>query len=464
MSAPVSSVNPEFSAKDISYRRIFDILWPVLISQLSFTLMGILDTVMVGRLGVVELAAVGLGNFLVFWFMSFFFGMNTGVNTLVAQAVGANDPKNAGIALGQGLYLAVISTVVMLACLPAVPTVVGWTQASAELQAEAIPYMQVRIFAAIFYLVLGVFDNFYRGLGETRLPMVCGIAQLVLNFFFNWVLIYGNLGAPAMGTVGAAWGTAAAQAIVAIGLGAILWLAPANRRTYHLATAWPFRWPIFRTLSILALPIGLQIFLEMGGITVFTALVAQLGADQLAATNAVISAWSAAFMTALSFSVVATTLAGQAIGAGRPDLAREGVRRTLQLGMVVTLALGVCYVAFPEQLISYFVAPEELGRVLPYARPLFLVVAACIVFDLYLNVYAGALRGAGDVRYALVINLVSAWVIFVPATYFAIHRWGLLGAWCCLIVHTAFFAFMLYLRYRGDAWIKAPILQGEAAA
>ncbi len=135
-----------------------------------------------------------------------------------------------------------------------------------------------------------------------------------------------------MGAVGAALGTAIAQAIVALALGATLWLSP-ERRALGLAGAWRFRRPLFVQLFTLSLPIGIQIFLEMGGITVFTALVARLGADPLAATNAVIQAWSVSFMANFALAVTATTLVGQAIGAAEPELCRQATWRVLHLGL-----------------------------------------------------------------------------------------------------------------------------------
>lgn len=451
---------------DISYHRIAQISWPVLVTQMSYTAMGILDTIMVGQLGVHVLAAVGLGNFLVFWYMSFFFGLITGVNTLVAQAEGAGEPKTSGAVLGQGLYLALLSAVVMLGCLPFVPFLVGQTGADAEVAKVATAYIAVRMYAGVFYLLLGVFDNFYRGLGETRLPMYCGIAQLVLNFVFNYILIYGHFGAPALGAVGAALGTAIAQLIVALALGATLFFSKKRRAHFGLTGAWRFRRPLFLQLFVLSLPIGIQIFLEMGGITVFTALVARLGADPLAATNAVIQAWSVSFMANFALSVTATTLVGQAIGAAEPDLCRPATRRVLHLALAVNALMALVYVAFPERLIAFFTTEADAARLTGYARPLFLIVAACLGFDALFNILYGALRGAGDTRFPMLVNVLSAWLLFVPAAWYAIGRWGLVGAWSCFFFHLLVMSTAYLWRFRGEGWLRGSLIaeaKGENA-
>ena len=444
---------------DISYRRVAEISWPVLVSQMSYTAMGILDTIMVGQLGVHVLAAVGLGNFLVFWYMSFFFGLITGVNTLVAQAKGAGDEKLAGESLGQGLYLSLASGIVMIGCLPFVPYLIGQTGAEPAVAEVAIAYISVRMFAGIFYLLLGVFDNFYRGLGETRLPMYCGIAQLLLNFVFNYLLIYGNFGAPKLGAVGAALGTAIAQGIVAIALGATLWLSKKRRDRFGLTSAWRFQKKLFLKLFTLGLPIGIQIFLEMGGVTVFTALVARLGADPLAATNAVIQAWSVSFMANFALAVTATTLVGQAIGAGEKQLCREATWRVMRLAVGVNLLIGLVYFFFPEQLIGFFTTAADASRLTPYARPLFLIVVLCLFLDALFNILYGALRGAGDTRFPALVNVLSAWLLFVPATYFAIGRWGVVGAWWCFFVHLLVMSSAYLWRFRGDTWLQGALLE-----
>ena len=444
---------------DISYRRVAEISWPVLVSQMSYTAMGILDTIMVGQLGVHVLAAVGLGNFLVFWYMSFFFGLITGVNTLVAQAKGAGDEKLAGESLGQGLYLSLASGIVMIGCLPFVPYLIGQTGAEPAVAEVAIAYISVRMFAGIFYLLLGVFDNFYRGLGETRLPMYCGIAQLLLNFVFNYLLIYGNFGAPKLGAVGAALGTAIAQGIVAIALGATLWLSKKRRDRFGLTSAWRFQKKLFLKLFTLGLPIGIQIFLEMGGVTVFTALVARLGADPLAATNAVIQAWSVSFMANFALAVTATTLVGQAIGAGEKQLCREATWRVMRLAVGVNLLIGLVYFFFPEQLIGFFTTAADASRLTPYARPLFLIVVLCLFLDALFNILYGALRGAGDTRFPALVNVLSAWLLFVPATYFAIGRWGVVGAWWCFFVHLLVMSSAYLWRFRGDTWLQGALVE-----
>jgi MATE family multidrug resistance protein len=449
---------------DISYRRICRLAGPVVVTNFSYTMMGVIDTVMVGRLGVPSLAAVGLGNMLSFSLLSFFWGLTSGINTLTAQAYGARDRDAVGRVFFQGFYQALIAGVLVLAAVPALRAVLGWVDASPEVEGIAREYIDVRLFGGLTVTVLWACDNFYRGLGRTTVMMWCGMVQLVLNCSFNWIFIFGKLGAPAMGASGAALGTVLAQLVIALYLvGSILVFGPV-RDEFRTRRHWRFEPVLFGRMVRLSVPIGIQTGLEMGGVAVFTAVVARIGDAELAATNAVIQAWSIAFMGAIALAVGATTLVGQCIGAGEPQQARVVLRRVTRLGYGLTVVVGAFYVLAPQQLMALFVSAADLPRLLPFARPLFAVVVACLVFDLKFNLLSGALRGAGDTTYSMAVNVASAWLVFVPALLFAAPRWGLVGAWSCFILHVFVMAALLELRVRGDRWLRPPVLEHQAPA
>jgi len=148
------------SRPDTSYRQIVSLSTPVMLSQLSYTAMGIIDTVMVGRVGVVALASVGLGSILFWWLLSLFWGMLAGVNTLVAQAEGAGDRKAAGVAFWQGIYLGLFLSVLVFVLWPGAPHLMSWTGASPEVQENATAYMQIRLLGAFGLMLLMACDNF----------------------------------------------------------------------------------------------------------------------------------------------------------------------------------------------------------------------------------------------------------------------------------------------------------------
>jgi MATE family multidrug resistance protein len=444
------------SRPDTSYKRIVIISTPVMLGQLSYTAMGIIDTAMVGQVGLVALASVGLGAVLFWWLLSLFWGMLAGVNTLVAQAEGAADRRAAGAAFWQGVYLGLLLSALVFVLWPLAPGLLALTGASPVVQETAAAYICVRLLGAFGLMLLMVCDNFYRGIGRTDVPMWCGFVKLVINCGGNYVFIFGRFGFPELGAVGAAAGTAIANTVIGVLMLVILLTRSEFRDAYGLLPRARFHRRVFRTLVVLSMPIGVQTFMEMGGISVFAAVIGRLGDAQLAATDAVIHAWSAAFMLAFGLSVGAQTLVGQCIGAEEKHEARRVTRRILRLGYVLMAGLGLIYVLFPEALMALFVRKNELSSLLPFARPLFTIIAVCLVFDLTFMVVAGALRGAGDTTYAMLINVGSAWLLFVPATLFMAQRAGLVGAWSCLVFYLAVMALLIEIRFRGTAWMKAP--------
>ena len=448
---------------DISYRNICRIAGPVVVTNFSYTMMGAIDTVMVGHLGVSALAGVGLGNMISFSLLSFFWGLTGGIDAMTAQAYGARDRDGIARVFFQGLYLALLCGVAILAAMPLVQMLLLRVHASPEVERIAAQFMSVRLFGGLTVVVLWVCDNFYRGLGRTRIMMWCGMVQLLLNCGFNWVLIHGKLGLPAMGAPGAALGTVLAQLVIACYLLYSILFGPV-RHEFAMRSNWRFQPEIFRRMVRLSVPIGVQTGLEMGGVTVFTAVVARLGDAELAASNAVIQAWSVAFMGALALAVGATTLVGQCVGAGEPEQARVVLQRVTRLGVGLMAVFGVVYVLAPRQLMALFVSAADLPRLLPFARPLFTVVVVCLLFDLKFNLLSGALRGAGDTTYSMLVNVGSAWLLFVPALLWASPRWGLVGAWSCFILHLVAMSSLLELRVRGSRWLREPVLSRMPAA
>lgn len=439
---------------DISYRRVLRIAAPVLVSQLSYTAMGVVDTMMVGRLGIAELGGVGLGNMIAWWFLSFFYGVLSVVNTYVAQNLGANRRKGVGVTLWHGLYLGLLFGAMITASAWIAPIAFSFAGADAELTRFASEYAFIRLLGGFGLAMFLVSDNFYRGLGRTDVPMWAAWCQVLMNCGLNYLLIFGKFGAPQLGVEGAALGTVIAQTVVGVGLLASIFARRANRRGYLLARTWRVDLPVLRTMVAVGLPIGVQFFMEMGGISLFSALIARLGPAQMAATNAVIQAWSVTFMAAAALAVTNTTLVGQCLGARRVGDARAAVRKVMNLGTGLTLIGGIVYFGFPEALMRLFVEGQDVGELLPYAKPLFGIVVVCLFFDLRFNLLSGALRGAGDTTFSMVVNVSSVWLVFVPATILLLERYQLVGAWWALAIHVALMATVLEWRYRGSRWIE----------
>lgn len=443
--------SPDQSRVDISFRRIFEISAPVMLTQLTYTGMGFIDTVMVGRLGVTSLAGIGLGAMTVWWLMSFLFGSIAGVNTAVAQAEGARDRRGVADALIQGTWMGLGIGCLLILVWPFLPLFFAWVNPEPEVAAIGLSYMKVRLLSAVAVVPIIAADAFYRGLGRTVIPMVSAFAQLALNCGLNYGFIFGHFGFPELGAPGTAVGTVLAQFAV----GSVLWLSiPLGSlgRKYGVGQHLRPDPRILRMLLRLSVPIGFQNFMEMGGVSVFGVVMARLGEAQMAATQAVIQNWAVAFMAGFGMSVTATTLVGQSVGARDEELARSAVRRVLGIGYLLMIPMAVLYLLYPETLMSIFAQGEDFERLRPFARPLFLIVTVCLALDLRFMVYAGALRGAGDTAFPMWVNVASAWLLFVPTVILVTPRFGMNAAWWCFVLHLVVMSSFLAWRFHGSGW------------
>ena len=451
VSSAVSSNHVTSSRVDLSYRRAFTITWPVMLSQLSHTAMGFIDTVMVGQLGVTALAAIGLGALTLWWLASFLVGTLHGVNTAVAQAEGAGDKHSVGVAFWQGTWLGLGMALLLMCVWPFIPALLRLIGPEPEMARIATEYMQIRLVSFLAVVPLVVADAFYRGLGRTDIPLRAAIAQLVLNCGFNYLFIFGKFGFPELGAPGTAVGTLFATSIAGGGL--FLSAVYGKVGQGYSMRSWRPERAVMKALFVMSLPIGLQSFMEMGGISVFSVIIARLGAAEMAASNAVIQNWSVAFMAGYGLSVTATTLVGQCVGAGEPERASLAVRRTLRVGYVLMALMAVVYLVFPEALMAMFAHGEDLEQIRPFAKPLFRIVAICLVLDLWFMVFAGALRGAGDTAFPMWVNIASAWLLFVPSVLIVTPIWGMVAAWACFVGHLTVMSAILAWRFFSGRWI-----------
>jgi multidrug resistance protein, MATE family len=347
------------------------------------------------------------------------------------------------------------SGVLVAAGMPAIAPVVtalGYSATVSELLAD---YMVLRLASCAAVVGIEALANWYGGLGNTRLPMIINFVAMALNIAFNWVFIYGNLGAPAMGVRGAAIASSLASWLAfallfglfvgRFGLGARVRDGSARLRMAEL-----------RRMLRFGLPSGFNWFLEFAAFTFFiNVIVADLGTTAVAALMAVVQVNSIAFMPSFGLASAGAILVGQAIGNERKDDVAGLVRRTMVVCVAWQLLVGAIYASFPAVVMSVFES-DELGShtLVELAATLLLVSTAWQLFDAVGITLSEALRAAGDTAWCMWARVVLAWLLFVPlATWGVIaHGMGPIGATACLVVYTTALALVLLWRFRSGAW------------
>ena len=439
----------ESSLRRGGVRELSWLAYPVVLSHLSGSAMHVIDSMMVGRLGPTELAAVGYGGIWLWTALTLFMGTATGVQTFVSQSDGAGDHHLCGRWVWQGLYAVVPITVVGVVLFVTVfPPLLALLGPSEGLRENAVVYVEWRSLGCIGLGLFMVLSSFFRGIGDTRTPLLASILATLVNVVLDYGLIFGELGLPEWGVAGA--GAAAAAAEWTGGLVLLAVFARRRFARFHPAPVAPARVEITRFLRT-SLPIGGQWFIEMSSFSFFSTLVALMGDRSMAASQALVALLSLSFMQAVGIGIASATLVGRYVGAQLPEAVERTHRTALGMGCVLATAVALLLFLAPEFLIGLFTTDPEVMRL---GKPLVRLGALVQVFDALNIIASGSLRGAGDTRWPFAVQSLLAWGFSVPlAWWIGVHlEYGALGAWAALCISMAVLTVALLWRFRSGAW------------
>jgi multidrug resistance protein, MATE family len=418
---------------------------PIVIVQLGMMLMGVVDTVFVGHLSAAALAAVALGNLYFFNVAHFSVGALMALDPLVAQAVGARDEPAVARAMQRGLVLAVtLSVLTALLMLPAAEVLRAFRQ-QPEIVPAAASYIRISIWGVLPFLGFVVLRQSLQALHRVRAIVATIIIANLANVFLNWVLVYGNLGSPALGSDGSAWATAISRWAMAV---LLLWLARAElvRRLMPLrGDSFAIR-PLARMMRI-GVPIGLQHLLEVGAFGLIGLLMGSLGTAEIAAHQVAITLAATTFMVPLGIGAAAAVRVGHAVGARDPEGARLAGKTALQLGVGFMVLSAIVFLLFPMAMGRIYTSDPG---VLALAVALIPIAGVFQVFDGLQAVSVGILRGVGDVDAPFIIALVGFWLVGVPVSWYLGFRTpaGAIGLWWGFVAGLGAVGVILALRVR----------------
>ena len=401
---------------------------PVVLAELGWMVMGLVDLVMVGSLGPVAIGAVGIGNVLFVAATLAGVGLLLGLDTVVAQAFGAGDLDRCRRALVQGLYLALVLAPPLMAAIWFGTGLLGAWKVDPAVVPQAAAYLGVIVWSVPLLLLFAAFRRYLQAMNVVVTIAVALIVANLVNLAGNWVLVYGRLGAPPMGVVGSGWATFLARAsMLAILAGAAIrhdLRHPAGLRRACLGLD---RELMGRLLS-LGWPVAAQLVLEVGVFAVATVLAGRLGAVSLAAHEVVLSVCSLTFMVPLGVSAAGAVRVGQAQGRGDGAGSVRAGWAALMLGAGFMAASTLILLGFPRAILGVFTTDS---RVLAVGLPLLVIAGLFQVFDGLQVVATGVLRGAGDTRTPMVVGVLAHWAVGLPIawTLAFFTGWGVFGLW-----------------------------------
>lgn len=427
------------------FRQMVRLAFPVAVVQVGLVFMGVVDTIMVGHVSALDLGAVGLGNMYFFTMSVFGMGVLFSLDPVISQAHGAGDTEAIARAVQRGGILAlVLGLLASLLLVPAVPILTVLRQPD-ELIPIAAAYAWATIPGVFPFYGFIVFRQSLQAMGMVAPIVVVILSANVANAFFNWVLIYGNLGFPAMGAVGAGWATSLSRWFMFFGIIGVAW--PLLKGCVRPVRAAVFeREPLVRLLRLGA-PIGAQFFLEFGVFGMIGLLMGWLGTIQIASHQVALNLSALTFMLSVGITQATAVLVGQAVGSDDPGRARRAAGAGLLLSVGLMSVSAVLFLTIPEVFARIYTSEVEVAVLAALLLP---ISGVFQIFDGIQTVSSGILRGVGDTKAPMIANLLGFWCVGFPVSLWLgfARDWGAVGLWWGLAAGIAAVAVFLLARVR----------------
>lgn len=434
------------------FRETLKLAYPVSIGQLGHIMLGVVDSMMVGKVGADSLAASSLVNGLIFLIVVFGLGMTLAVTPLVAIARGRNDQQECGIILRQSLLINTLISLLLVVIIYFLADLIRFLNQPAQVSVLATSYAQIIALSIIPFIIFQTYRQFIEGLSLTRPAMYVMIGANLVNVFGNWVFIYGNLGLPALGLDGAGYSTLVTRIFMALVMAAYVLRSGRFKR---FDTSLKFRGislPIIKKLLNVGLPTGFQHFFEIGAFAFSAIMIGWLGSRELAAHQVALSLASISFMIILGISAAGTIRVGHALG--RQDYAevRRGGFMAAMMAAAVMAFFAIIFIMFRRLLPFIFISDAEVVAI---ASSLLIVAAFFQISDGLQAAGVGILRGITDVKIPTVMSFVAYWVVGLPVGYvlgFTLGQ-GVVGIWmgflCGLSLAALFFIWRFHHKTNG---------------
>lgn len=464
-------------------REMLTIAAPTVVTMTSFTVMQFVDGLMVSRIGgdtpdPVYVSAQGNGGMAAWMALSGVLGVTGIISTYVSQNLGANKPERGAAYAWNGLWICLAAWVFLMlpyaATLPALFSRFGDAH-SPELLALETGYARILVVGSIMTMSAKVIAHYFYGMHRPWVVLIAALSANGVNVLANWVLIYGALGAPAMGVAGAAWGTLIGT-LVELAIPAAIFLSPGMHRRFGTRSGWrPSR---THAVDIMRLgwPAGAMMVSEMicwGYL--MTVLLPRAGeaAGELAVHHNT-AGWIAlrymhvSFMPTVGLSIAVTAIVGRCIGMRRPDLAAARTWLALKLALGYMGLCALVFVALREPLVRVFVpeqsSPTDAAEVVRIGAQVLIAAAVFQLFDAIAIVLSGALRGAGDAVWPGVVMASLSWVVLLGGGTAIIELapgLGSMGPWAMAALYIILAGVLLLARFLSGRWRAMRVVHDE---
>ncbi len=443
---------------------MFAISFPMMVSQGCETMMIFTDRLFLSKLGPEQMSAALMGGLTVFMMTTFFIGITGYTNALTAQYYGADKKNKCGTVVTQAGILSLIGYPIILSLSP----LINWYfDISGIAEAQLVPqkmYFNMVIYGVIFNLLRNCFSGFFSGIGKTGYVMIAAIVSMIVNIAANYVLIFGKLGFPSLGIRGAAVGTIIGgfSGVMVLFL---IYVGYKYRREFGITQSLHYEHDVMIKLLRYGYPAGLEMFLN---IIAFNLMIMLFHADGIVTATAatIVFNWDmVSFVPLIGIQIGVTSLVGRYMGMGYPDTAHKATLSGLTIGWMYSGTVLIIFTFFPQPLVDLF-SPHEFSSVFNDARPLaiFMVrmAAVYVMVDTMFCVFTGALRGAGDTLWAMIITGILHWTL-VPILFIILHVLNLSArvGWVTTVLVFVSFGTLIIWRYSTGKWREITVVERE---
>ncbi|MGA2613350.1 MAG: MATE family efflux transporter [Spirochaetia bacterium] len=454
----------ENARTEITLGHMFAIAAPMVVSQASETLMLFFNRWVVSFLGADHIPASMSGGLTSFVFTSFFTGITGYVNALVAQYHGAQREERCVQVASQGFWLTLGFYPLLLLLIPAGHRLFIWAGHSPRQLSLEFSYYRILMLGSFIFMIQSVLVGYFVGLGKTRVVMTANLLGILVNLPLNWCLVFGKMGFPRLGIQGAALGTLGGSLfIVSILLVSYLRSSGYRQRTRKTST-WVPRGDLLRKLLRYGLPAGAETFINVFAFNVFVMLMQSYSEQVATAITITFNYDLVSFIPMLGVGAATTALVGHRMGAGDPAGARKVAFLGLRLGWGYAALMGIVFVAGAPVLVQFFAGgfTTQDQSILPIAQTLLRMAALYTMADAANVVFSGALRGAGDTRWVMVVSGILHWVMASGAYLFIkILVLPPVLVWLFFIVFVFSLGLSMFLRHRRGKWMSIRMVESQ---
>jgi len=428
------------------FKKNFNLAYPVMLSQLGHVLVGVADNIMVGKLGAVPLAASSLANAVFFLLLTFGIGVSYAITPLVAAADGADNRSTIAQVLKHGLLINITTGVILFAIVIFGGNALQFMNQPEDVVALAIPYLAVITFSIIPFMLFQTFRQFAEGLSMTKQAMYITITANIINVILNYIFIYGKLGVPAMGLLGAGWATLISRVLMGLMMLGFVYYHKNLKQYREGFSLGNYSMIYIKKMLNIGVPAAFQFAFEVSAFAGAAIVIGWFGANALAAHQIAINLVSISYMMASGLSAAATIRVGNQLGrADIVTLRRAAFTIFIMVGAFMVICGIIFYFGrfyFP----TFYINDME---VINLAAALIVIAAIFQLSDGIQVVSLGALRGLKDVNVPTIVTFIAYWVLGLPIGYWLAfkYNYGPIGIWIGLLIGLTVAAVLLSIRF-----------------